>query len=457
VSRAVVKTPHEPTPAEVVTELDRHVIGQTAAKRAVAIAVRNRWRRMRLPEDLRDEVTPGNIIMIGPTGVGKTEIARRLSKLVGAPMIKVEASKFTEVGYVGRDVESIVRDLTDAAMAKVRAEHETAVQKPAREAAVERLVDILLPRPRATEPRAEGEEDPIAKHERARERMRSALTAGRLDAREVEIDTAVTGSPTVDVFTAQGVEQLGIDLREVLGSMVPRQRRKRKVTVADALDMLTAEEAARMVDREAVKREAVRRVEESGIVIIDELDKVAGREQGGHGPDVSREGVQRDLLPIVEGTSVMTKHGTVSTDHILFIACGAFNVAKPTDLIPELQGRFPIRVELSALDTDDLQRILVEPEHSLLRQYEGMLATEGVKLTVDDSGVREIAAVAADVNSRTENIGARRLHTVLTTLLEDLLFEAPDCKGERAVFDGAEVRRRLEPILKDTDLSSYIL
>jgi ATP-dependent HslUV protease ATP-binding subunit HslU len=453
------------TPREVVSELDRYIVGQRAAKRAVAIALRNRWRRLRVPAELRDEIAPKNIIMIGPTGVGKTEISRRLARLSQAPFIKVEASKFTEVGYVGRDVESIIRDLTELAIGMVREEEKDKVQTRARELAEERLLDLLLPPVRADR-RGErqimavgGEPEraaPGADDSATREKLRRMLREGRLDERTVELEVTRPVSPMIEVMTPQGMEEIEHNLKDMLQNLLPKRTKKTKVRVPEALETLVQEEAARLIDMEAATKEAIRRVEQSGIVFIDEIDKIAGRE-GVHGPDVSREGVQRDLLPIVEGSTVSTKHGAVRTDHVLFIASGAFHIAKPSDLIPEFQGRFPIRVELDALTQDDFIRILTEPENALIRQYTALLATEGVTLAFRDEAIAEIARIAAAVNERTENIGARRLHTVMERLLDQVSFDAPEMHGREVVIDAAYVRERLEAILQDQDLSRYIL
>jgi len=438
------------TPREIVSELDRYVVGQRDAKRAVAIALRNRWRRLQVPEPLRDEIAPKNIIMIGPTGVGKTEISRRLAKLAQAPFIKVEASKFTEVGYVGRDVESIIRDLAELAIGMVREEERQRHLTRARELAEERLLDLLLPPP----PRI-GMAPPPADASDTREKLRRMLHEGKLDDRLVEVEVTKQG-PAIEVMTPAGLEEIESGLRDMLSNLMPRKTKTAKLRVPEALEVLAQEEATKLIDMEAATREALRRVEQSGIVFLDEIDKITGRE-GVHGPDVSREGVQRDLLPIVEGSTVNTKHGPVRTDHVLFIASGAFHVAKPSDLIPEFQGRFPIRVELGALTQDDFIRILTEPENALTKQYVALLATEGVALRFTDDAVAEIARIAAEVNERTENIGARRLHTVLERLLDETSFEAPDLTGQEVVVDAALVRARLDAILRDQDLSRYIL
>jgi len=443
------------TPREIVSELDRYVVGQREAKRAVAIALRNRWRRQQVPEELRDEIAPKNIIMIGPTGVGKTEIARRLAKLAQAPFLKVEASKFTEVGYVGRDVESIVRDLTDLAVNMVLEEEKRAVRAKADERAEERILDALLP---ATTP-AVGFQ-PVPEGGETREKLRRLLRQGQLDEREIDVEVPEgTTGPSVSIFGPQGVEEMGVQLRDMLGGMFPKRTRRRRMKIPAAREAFIAEEAARLVDMDRVRELAVARVQDAGIVFIDEIDKIAsgaGR-GGGQGPDVSREGVQRDLLPIVEGSTVQTKHGPVRTDHVLFVAAGAFHVAKPSDLIPELQGRFPIRVELGSLTQADFVRILTEPRNSLVRQYRALLATEDVEIEFTDDGVQAIAEIAAQVNARTDDIGARRLHTVLERLLEETSFEAPDLGGAKLVVDGGFVRERLGALVQDEDLSRYIL
>jgi ATP-dependent HslUV protease ATP-binding subunit HslU len=445
------------TPREVVSELDRYIVGQGEAKRAVAIALRNRWRRQQVGAELRDEIAPKNIIMIGPTGVGKTEVARRLARLAEAPFLKVEASKFTEVGYVGRDVESIVRDLAEVGVALVLEEERRAVRAKAEERAEERLLDALLPAPTPTTPPMPAAPG-IEPQGSTREKLRGLLRQGRLDEREIEIDLEDGGtSPSISLFTPQGVEEMGMQFKDLLGSLMPKRSRRRRMKVAAAREALQAEEATRLVDMDRVRELAVHRVEQSGIVFIDELDKIASSGPGRGGPDVSREGVQRDLLPIVEGSTVQTKHGPVRTDHILFIAAGAFHVAKPSDLIPELQGRFPIRVELTSLGREDFVRILTEPRNSLVRQYTALLATEAVNLEWKQDGIEAIAAYAARVNEGTDDIGARRLHTIMEKLLEELSFEAPDLGGSHHVVDAEFVRSRLEPLVRDEDLSRYIL
>src|SRR5579883_1387368 len=435
----------ELTPREIVRELDKYVIGQSEAKRAVAIALRNRIRRQKLEPDMADEVMPKNILMIGPTGVGKTELARRLAKLANSPFLKVEASKFTEVGYVGRDVESMIRDLVEIAIDMVREERLNEVGERAERNAEERLLDLLIP----------SHTEPSESADRTREKLREKLRAGKLDDRMVEIDVKERG-PTFEVSTPNGIEEMDINLKEMLPGLFGGRTRKRKMRVGEALDYLVQEEEQKLVDMDQVTRVAIERVERSGIVFLDEVDKIAGRE-GGHGPDVSREGVQRDILPIVEGTTVNTRYGFVRTDHILFIAAGAFHVSKPSDLIPELQGRFPIRVELKSLSEQDFIRILKEPKNALIKQYQALLDTEGIKLTFGEDALQEIAAFAARVNESTENIGARRLHTILEKLLEEVSFDGPDLKKKVVRIDAAYVRKQLAEIVKDQDLSRYIL
>jgi ATP-dependent HslUV protease ATP-binding subunit HslU len=446
------------TPREIVAELDKYVIGQAKAKRAVAIALRNRLRRQRLPAEMAEEVTPKNILMIGPTGVGKTEIARRLARLAHSPFIKVEASKFTEVGYVGRDVESMVRDLVELAVDMVRAEKGDEVKDKARVAAEERLLDLLLPPSRPPMPG----EDPAAGREqsgRTRERIREQLHEGRLDERVVELDVQTTAMPSFEVIAGSSVEEIGVNLKDMMGNMFGARAKTRRLKVPQALEQLVAEEQSKLLDMESVSRTAVQRVEQAGIIFVDEIDKIASRDGAGssHGPDVSREGVQRDILPIVEGTTVNTKHGMVKTDHILFIAAGAFHVAKPSDLIPELQGRFPIRVELDPLTRDDFVRILTEPRNALVKQYVALLGTEELDVTFTPGAVGRIADFAARVNDSTENIGARRLHTVMERLLDELSFEAPDRSEKSVTIDEAYVDHMLADIVRNEDLSRYIL
>ena len=443
------------TPRQIVAELDKYVIGQTAAKRAVAIALRNRMRRQKLPPELAEEIAPKNILMIGPTGVGKTEIARRLARLAQSPFIKVEASKFTEVGYVGRDVESMVRDLVELGVEMVREERLEEVRGKAAQNAEERLLDILLP---PTRPTAPGE-DPAAAREqqsRTREHFREQLRSGRLENRVVEIDVREKAFPSFEIIAGSSVEEVDINLKDMLPGLFQGKTKKRKLKVPEALEYLAQEEEQKLIDMESVSRIAVERVEQAGIIFVDEIDKIAGRE-GGHGPDVSREGVQRDILPIVEGTTVNTKYGMVRTDHILFIAAGAFHVSKPSDLIPELQGRFPIRVELEALGKEEFVRILTEPRSALVKQYTALMETEGITLVFTDDAIRRIADFATIVNERTENIGARRLHTVMEKLLDDISFEGPDLPDKRVVIDDAYVTRMLADIVKNEDLSRYIL
>jgi len=442
------------TPRQIVEELDKYVIGQNNAKRAVAIALRNRWRRQRLSEELRDEVMPKNIIMIGPTGVGKTEIARRLAKLVQAPFLKIEASKFTEVGYVGRDVDSIIRDLTEIGINMVKNEMSEQVQEKAAALAEERLLDLLLPPIRTSpgfdQPSAEQQEH----HKNTREKLRQQFREGKLDDRMVEIEQKEKVMP-FGIISNVGMEEIEMNLKEMLGGLLPEKTKRRKAKVPDALRMLIQEEATKLIDMDKVIKEALNRVEQSGIVFLDEIDKIAGRET--HGPDVSREGVQRDLLPIVEGSTVTTKYGPVKTDHILFIAAGAFHVSKPSDLIPELQGRFPIRVELDSLGKVEFIRILTEPQNALIKQQVALLATEGISLAFSRDSIEEIADIAAQVNERTENIGARRLYTIMERLLDEISFNAPEKKGSTIAIDATHVRERLADVVKSEDLSRYIL
>ncbi|MGC8861165.1 MAG: ATP-dependent protease ATPase subunit HslU [Armatimonadota bacterium] len=490
-----MKDKQELTPKQIVAELDKYIVGQDKAKRAVAVALRNRYRRRQLSEDLREEVIPKNILMIGPTGVGKTEIARRLANLANAPFVKVEATKFTEVGYVGRDVDSMVRDLVQRAVAMVESEKIEEVRPIAEERAIERILDIMEPPARRiaqsvvpkqwaesiqsmmgalfpgtgnpppppedvideeVEPTDEVTRDQIERKERIRERIRRQLVAGELDDREITIEVEDTSMPHFQVFGQQGLEEMGMDVSGMLGNLFPKRRKRKRVTVKEAKAILADEEARAMIDQDALTREAIERAEQDGIIFVDEMDKIAGRERDG-GPQVSREGVQRDILPIIEGSTVMTKYGPVSTQHILFIAAGAFHVSKPSDLIPELQGRLPIRVELDSLTEADFVRILTEPQNALVKQYKALLACEGVELEFTDDGIAEIASVAAQVNASMENIGARRLHTVMERLLEDVSFAAPDVEDKKVVVDVAFVRERLGDIVKDEDLSRYIL
>jgi ATP-dependent HslUV protease ATP-binding subunit HslU len=442
------------TPREIVSELDRYIVGQKDAKRAVAIALRNRWRRQLVPEDLREEIAPKNIIMIGPTGVGKTEISRRLAKLAQAPFIKVEASKFTEVGYVGRDVESIIRDLTELAVSMVKEEEKQKVELRARDLAEEKILDILLPPLQLG--KSEPDDPETVRAAGTREKLKKMLREGKLDERFVDIEMSQTVMPMVEIMTPQGMEGMEFNLKEMFSNLMPKRTKKRTVKVPEALEILTQEEAGKLIDMDKVISEAVRRVEQSGIVFIDEIDKIAGRESA-QGPDVSRQGVQRDLLPIVEGSTVNTKYGMIKTDHILFIASGAFHSAKPSDLIPEFQGRFPIRVELGSLGKEEFVRILTEPKNALIKQYIALLETESVRLVFRDDAIQEISQIASEVNERTENIGARRLHTIMERLLDDVSYAAPEMHGKEVVIDAQYVRDRLDPILKDEDLSRYIL
>ena len=450
----------ELTPTQIVKELDKYIIGQDKAKKSVAIALRNRWRRQMVKDDIREEIMPNNIILIGPTGVGKTEISRRLARLAEAPFIKVEASKFTEVGYVGRDVESIIRDLMDFSVQMVREEKTQSVEKKAREIAIEKLLDTLLP-PISKKPKPVGElqenDELELRHQRTREKLRAQLINGKLDDRIVEIDVPQDSTPMMQVFTPVGIEEMGMNLQELFGGLMPKKHKRRKTTVPEAFKILTQQEAQKLIDMEEVVRDARTRVENSGIVFLDEIDKIAGGGSKGHGPDVSREGVQRDLLPVVEGTSVVTKYGVIKTDHILFIASGAFHVSKPSDLIPELQGRFPIRVELSNLSETDFVRILTEPQNALIKQYTALLKTEKVNLSFTKDAIAEIARIATQVNLKSENIGARRLHTIMSKLLEDILFNVPETKEDKIKIDGRIVRDRLVEIVEDEDLSKYIL
>ncbi len=435
------------TPKEIVAELDKYIVGQEGAKRSVAIALRNRWRRQQIPEALRDEIAPKNIIMIGPTGVGKTEIARRLAKLAHSPFLKIEATKFTEVGYVGRDVESMVRDLTELAVNMVKAEERDKVKAKAEAAVEERLLQLLLPASPAT---GEGEAPGT------REKLRQMLRDGRLEDRFVELEVAQKVTPTVEIFSSAGLEELEFNFKEMLANLMPGRSKTRHVKVSEAREILYQEESQRLIDMDQVVEEARRKVEQNGIIFLDEIDKIVGRDHA-RGPDVSREGVQRDLLPIVEGTTVTTKYGMVKTDHILFIASGAFHMSKPSDLIPEMQGRFPIRVELQSLGAKEFERILTEPENALIKQYKALMATEGITLEFTGEAVNELAALATRVNERTENIGARRLHTVMEKLLEDISFKAPELSTQKITITDQYVRERLANLIEDEDLSRYIL
>jgi ATP-dependent HslUV protease ATP-binding subunit HslU len=458
----------ELTPSQIVGELDRYIIGQDNAKKSVAIALRNRWRRKQIQDSLREEIMPNNIILIGPTGVGKTEIARRLAKLSNAPFIKVEASKFTEVGYVGRDVESIVRELTDLGVSMVKSEKSIEVQKKAEYHAEERILDILIPpvKKKHDEPAnqatlgfsAAQQEETKEDNFKTREKFREKLQNGELDEKVIEVDVSADGAPMMQVMGPIGLDDIGVNLQDLFSSVMPKKVKKRKMSVKDARVILVQEEAHKLIDMDSVIKEAINRVQEYGIVFIDEIDKIAGQQSKGSGPDVSREGVQRDLLPIVEGSSVTTKYGTVRTDHVLFIASGAFHVAKPSDLIPELQGRFPIRVELNSLTEEDFVKILTQPQNALLKQYVALLKSEGVELSFDEESIKEIAKIAAEVNEQVENIGARRLHTILSTLLEDILFNTPDKnKDKTLVITKTMVEDKLKDIVKNRDLSRYIL
>ncbi len=464
----------ELTPRQVVAELDRFIIGQKEAKRAVAVALRNRYRREQLEDQFRDEVIPKNILMIGPTGVGKTEVARRLAKLANAPFIKVEATKFTEVGYIGRDVESMIRDLVEIAVRMVEKEKIETVKPRAEELAVERLVDKLRPSQKkekmvnplqalfgagvqSADPPPEPDQSSEEKLQHDREQIKKAIEAGELDEHYVEIEVEESLPSEIQVFSNLGMEEMGINFQDILGGLLPRRKKARRVKIAEARKLLAVEEARRLIDADEVKREAIRRVERRGIVFLDEVDKIAGRERGGAGPDVSREGVQRDILPIIEGSTVSSKHGHVKTDHILFVAAGAFHMSKPSDLIPELQGRFPIRVELESLSGEDFRRILTEPENALTRQYVALLATEGVTIKFTDDGIDEMASIAQQINESTENIGARRLHTIMEKVLEDVSFEAPDLDEKTIDVNCDYVRTKLDKILEDKDLSRFIL
>ena len=447
------------TPSEIVKELDKYIIGQSNAKKAVAIALRNRWRRQQVTGDLKEEIAPNNIILIGPTGVGKTEIARRLAKLADAPFVKVEATKFTEVGYVGRDVESMVRELADKAVAMVHEEQMEMMREKARQNAEDKILDLLIPPVKKSPSFDNTDEEEIEENKETREKFRKMIKEGLMDDREVEIETTVDSMPNMQVLGPIGLDEMGMNIQDLMGNIMPKKNKKRRMKVEDALVLIEKEEAEKLIDREAVVKEAISRAENNGIIFIDEIDKVAAAASGSKGgPDVSREGVQRDLLPIVEGSTVNTKHGQVDTQHILFIASGAFHVSKPSDLIPELQGRFPIRVELTSLTEDDFVKILTYPENALIKQYQALMKTENIELEFDESGILEVAQTAAQVNEDVTNIGARRLHTILTTLLEEYLFNAPDnIEENKIVISSDTVKSGLDEITKSNDLSKFIL
>ena len=439
-------------PREIMEELDRYIVGQKNAKRAVAIALRNRWRRQMIPEDLRDEIAPKNIIMIGPTGVGKTEIARRLAKLASAPFLKIEATRFTEVGYVGRDVESMIRDLTELSVNMVKKEEQERVLQKARELAEERTLDLLIPSKKSSR----GQDEVAELPENTRDKMRTLFRQGKLDERMLEIEVPDRALPIIEIFSSQGMEEMDMQLRDMFGNILPKKTKKRRVKVREAYEYLIQEESKKLIDMDKVVNDAVERVEQAGIIFLDEIDKIASREHT-HGPDVSREGVQRDILPIVEGTTITTKYGMVKTNHVLFIAAGAFHMSKPSDLIPELQGRFPIRVGLDPLNKEDFYRILTEPDNALIKQYKALLLTEGIDLEFDDESILEIADIAQRINEMTENIGARRLYTVMERLLDDISFSAPERKERKITITKKYVRERLGEFLEKEDLSRYIL
>lgn len=458
--------PAELTPSQIVSELDKYIIGQKAAKKVVAIALRNRTRRERVPEDLRDEIIPKNIILMGPTGVGKTEIARRLSSLMNAPFVKVEATKYTEVGYVGRDVESMVRDLAESGIQMVRRSMEKDLEPRAREAVIREILDIMQPMPlvsgrrrmEADEQEDDSDEEKHSQLKRLRDRLRKKIESGQMDDHVIEVEVSDANPKMIEIFTNSGIEEMGVNLQDMLGNMMPKNKKKRKITIAEAKKLLLNQELEKLIDQDELRTKAIALVEQNGIIFIDEIDKIAGREGGGKGgPDVSREGVQRDILPIVEGCTVVTKHGPVKTNHVLFIAAGAFSMTKPSDLIPELQGRFPLRVELESLTTDDFKRILTEPRNALIKQYMALLMADGVELEFTDDSIDEIASTATRANEQAENIGARRLHTVLEKLLEEVSFEAPDKLQGHIRVDQEYVYLKLKDIIEDVDLSRYIL
>lgn len=457
--------PAELTPAGIVAELDKYIIGQASAKKVVAVALRNRTRRSRVPEELRDEIIPKNIILIGPTGVGKTEIARRMSSLMNAPFVKVEATKYTEVGYVGRDVESMVRDLAEAGIQMVRKNMEKDLEPRAREAVVREIIDILQPMPLVSARRRhdadiedlDNEDEQRSQLKRLRDRLRKRIESGQMDDHPIEVEISDMNPKMIEIFTNSGIEEMGVNLQDMLGNMMPKNKKKKKITIGEAKKVLLNQELEKLIDQDALKAKALNLVEEHGIIFVDEIDKIAGREGGGKGPDVSREGVQRDILPIVEGSTVVTKHGPVKTNHVLFIAAGAFSMSKPSDLIPELQGRFPLRVELDNLTTEDFKRILTEPRNALIKQYIALMEADGVELEFTEDAIDEIASTATRANEQAENIGARRLHTVLEKLLEDVSFDAPDSLQGKVKVDRAYVISKLKDIIENVDLSRYIL